>query len=184
MKLRMGLKESSPRTWCEGVRCMKRFSQRDAALYIKAMAPENCVLPEHIEKSARRKVSTGPRQKPEEQLQKAVCDYLALLPGVLYWHTPSSTYVGLMTGAKMNYLAKQKRLGVKRGVPDLAMMFRNKHGAFTLAFAELKIAPNKPTDEQLAFMDTANALGAFTAACYDLEDLKGLLKAAGYTSCA
>ncbi len=122
-----------------------------------------------------------PNRHDEADLQVACCQFLNLHPRILYWATPNSTWIGgEMTGAKMGYLAKQKRMGVRKGVPDICLLFRNKNGATTFCFAELKTPKGSVTEEQDAIMDKANGLGAYTAVVRSIEDLQALLNVAGY----
>lgn len=130
-----------------------------------------------------RALAAKPRAKPrklEEALQRQICAWLDLNPRILYWANPGNTWVGAPTGAKLGYLAKQKTLGVKKGVPDLAMLFRNNNGAPTFVFAELKSATGRATPEQQAFMEDCNARGGYTAVVRSLVDLQLLLGAAGF----
>ena len=132
------------------------------------------------------KTPRKPRQEgqknahPEADLQLVCCQYLDLHKRILWWATPNSTWVGAMTPQKMGYLAKQKRLGVKKGIPDLSLLFRNKHGALTFCWAELKSDTGRPTEEQSAYMDRCNEIGGFTAVVRSVDDLKSLLETAGY----
>ena len=117
---------------------------------------------------------------PEEELQIVCCQYLDQMPRILYWATPNSTWVGEMTGAKMGYLAKQKRLGVKRGIPDLSLFFRNRHGQPTFCFAELKSKKGVTSEEQENYMDKCNDRGGYSAVVKSIDDLKNLLELAQY----
>lgn len=135
--------------------------------------------PPWVAKAAAAKPRARPKRE-EDALQRTVCDYLKAQPRILFWATPANTYVGPMTGAKLGYLAKQKCMGVKKGIPDLCLLFKNKYGALTFCFAELKIGSNKATEEQQSMMDAANAIGAYSAVVRSIEDLRKLLLLAGY----
>lgn len=129
------------------------------------------------EKAASRKSSPRgkDRKHEEDALQIAVCQYLDLFPQILYWATPNSTYIGKPTGAKLGYLAKQKRMGVKRGVSDLCLMLPRRGPDAHILFLELKVGKNDLTDEQTQFMQAAQYRGATCAVIRSLEDVKMIL---------
>jgi len=59
----------------------------------------------------------------EEQEQMVVCQYLDLRH-LSYWHTPNSTFT-----KSWSVKARNTRLGVKAGIPDLFVIINNKlHG--------------------------------------------------------
>ena len=138
--------------------------------------------PAFMDKTPRAKseINTEPRKHPEQDLQIACCKYLDTQPRILYWATPNSLWVGKMTPGKMGYLAKQKRMGLKKGIPDLCLFFRNKHGAPTFCWAELKAQKGVVSDEQTNYMEKCNEMGGFTAVVKSIEDLQNLLNVAGY----
>lgn len=135
-----------------------------------------------IETEKRLKQREQPRKHTEDELQIACCEYLKLHPRILYWSTPNHIFRGANTnnGAFLGYMAKQKRMGLRKGVSDLLMFFRNKDGQPTLACAELKAGYNQLSDDQQAFFDQANQRGAYTMKVKSLEDLQELLRIAGY----
>lgn len=159
-----------------------RQTLRQKANAFMLQAPDGCVKkPAWVDKA----LAAKPRAKPkreEDELQIQLVDWLRTQPRILFWATPANTWVGEMTGAKLGYLAKQKRMGVRAGVPDLTMLFRNRHGAMSLCFAELKRPKRKggTSDAQDEFLDSANARGAFTSVVRSYEDLRSLLDLAGY----
>lgn len=61
-----------------------------------------------------------------------------------------------------------KRTGVTKGVPDIFVMMpaRGFHG---LAI-ELKVKPNKPTPEQLKFLETLNSNGYLAVVRYSADE--------------
>lgn len=67
-----------------------------------------------------------------------------------------------------------KRMGVKKGVSDffLALPLDGYHGFWI----ELKVGKNKPTPEQLAFLDRKTERGYLCAVCWGFEAAKELLK--------
>lgn len=117
---------------------------------------------------------------PEADLQIACVQFLNLHPRILFWATPANTWVGKMTGAKLGYLAKQKRMGVKKGVPDICLFFLNRHNQPTFCFAELKSDKGTASEEQINFMQECHKRGGFSAIIRSLSDMKTLLEVAGY----
>ncbi len=161
---------------------MSRGTKRDNAQAVLDGAPlTGSRIPAQFYKDAARKSRGAKNRKPEEIAQKEIVDWLRTQPAILFWSTPNHFYLnGGDNGRISAYIAKQKSLGMLNGVPDLTIIFRNKHGATAVAFAEVKAGSNKASDAQAAFLDKANGLGCFTAVCYGLDDVKALLKAAGY----
>lgn len=125
-----------------------------------------------------------PRKNLEEDLQIACCKFLDLHPRILYWSTPNHLYRGAQsnTGAFMGYMAKQKRMGLKKGVSDLLMYFKNAQGMPVLCAAELKAGSNKADDDQENFLRAVSAIGGFSGVVKSLDDLQNLLRQAGYSS--
>lgn len=163
---------------------MTRPTRRASALALQAFAREGKALPAFVEKDASRK--TGPRGKDrkheEDDLHVSIVKMLKLLPGTLYWHTPSSFYRGPnSTDGFFGYIAKLKAKGWYAGIPDLCVLFKNIHGATTVVFAELK-KPKGGTvsDTQELFLDKANGIGCYTAKVRDLGEMRGLLGLAGH----
>jgi len=158
-----------------------RPTKRDIAQHILANMPEGRKPPEWCEKAVKRKASPGPRKHPEDDLQVLVYEYLCKLPGTLAWATPNHLlYKKDAKGGQINRMQRQKSMGLLPGASDLNILFKNKHGATVLCLAELKIKPNSPTPEQIAFMEKGNNCGAYTACCYSLNDVIALLLKAGH----
>lgn len=126
------------------------------------------------------KKSRAKRGKPEEILQEALCQYLDTQPRIQYWANNPQVFLGKLTWARIKYLEKLKRMGHKKGIPDLCLKFLNKKGVGTFCFAEVKSLCGTATDEQSDNMLACEARGGFTAIVKSLDDLIELLKAAGY----
>lgn len=135
-----------------------------------------------IETEKRLKQREKPRQHLEEDLQIACCKFLDTQPRILYWATPNHLYAGKNnnSGQFMNYMKRQKRMGLKKGVSDLLMFFKNKNGQPVLIAAELKAGYNKADEEQESFLRSVSSIGGFGGVVKSIEDLQGLLKQAGY----
>ena len=98
----------------------------------------------------------------EYQLQKAVCNYLDL-QGYLYCAS--------MNGQYQKYQSQRNRAkatGMKRGVPDLFIYEPNKH-YYGLAI-ELKVGYNKPTKEQLFWIEQLNKKGYKAVVCNGIDE--------------
>jgi hypothetical protein len=126
------------------------------------------------------------RSYRESDLQRECVRWLRHnCPDILFWHTPNSLF-SPRTGSRADegkrlwYLSQQKEVGLLPGVSDLILIFRSKHGATTIAAAELKAGNNQPTEAQIAFMEKGNNLGMFTSVVKSLDDLKKLLFTSGY----
>lgn len=133
------------------------------------------------EKAASRKSSPRgkDRKHEEDALQIAVCQLLDCYPQILYWATPNARWVGELDRKKLAYLAKQKRMGVKRGVPDLTMLLPLKLNQVGLIFLELKVGDNKATDEQFTFMERAIVRGATCRVVHSVDEVAKILKECG-----
>lgn len=111
--------------------------------------------------------------KKEDSLNIAVANYLRLqYPGVFFSHIPNGGSRNPIEGAKL------KRMGVRRGLPDL-MLFHRKYfkdrSTYAGLFIELKIKPNKPSPEQMFAMDELRKNGWNGSVCYDFESAKTLI---------
>lgn len=73
-------------------------------------------------------------------------------PGVIFWHTPNGEKRDMATAMKL------KRMGVLPGVSDLIIMDGRSFFAM-----EVKAPGEKPTPEQLIFLNTFHATGGKTA---------------------
>lgn len=157
-----------------------KITRREWALAMAAQAPD----PSAYKIPKKRGPRAKPNNQPEQVLQIACCKMLAMLPATLYWSTPNHLWLGkgASHGARMGYMAKQKAMGLLPGATDLVIIFRNSHGATAVVLPELKSEHNKPTDNQQAFADTANALGCYTGVVRSLDDLVAMLRAAGHRS--
>lgn len=161
-------------------RIKRRLTQKEIAQNIQMFAPEGCKLPEWVDRAASRKTG-GARGNPEEDIQREVCEYLEKLPGTLFFAIPNHLYLGRGDwGKKAWYIEKQKRLGLVVGASDLCILFRNIHGAPVTVFAELKAGNNTASDAQQAFLDKANALGAYTGIVKSRHQMMDLLRVAGH----
>ena len=134
-----------------------------------------------VEEMKKAKRQDTPRQHHEEDLQIACCKFLDLHPRILYWSTPNHLYGGTGNrGALMGYMAKQKRMGLKKGVSDLLLYFKNAQGLPVLCAAELKAGYNKADDDQEKFLRAVSTIGGFSGVIKSLDDLQCLLRQAGY----
>ena len=90
------------------------------------------------------------RAQSEFRLHCAVADYLArALPArVLWWHTANGENRSAITGARL------KRMGVKRGMPDLFVYFDGQ-----LIGIELKVGKGRISPDQADVADRLVELG-------------------------
>ena len=87
----------------------------------------------------------------EYQLQKAVCKYLDL-QNVLYCGSMGGNYQ-----AHMSVRIRAKKSGYKRGFPDLFIY--EPRGSYHGLAIELKVGYNKPTVEQLTWLNKLTERG-------------------------
>jgi len=70
---------------------------------------------------------------------------------------------------------RKKRLGCEAGVPDLFFILPDGKAACI----ELKIAPNKPSDSQVGFIEAVKARGCKAAVCYSGKEIQATLECMG-----
>jgi hypothetical protein len=114
--------------------------------------------------------------RPEDAIQRALCQHIELrgVPGLVWFHVPQGNKLGGKISTKGIAIqgAINKGLGVKPGVSDLIFLHNSKFFAL-----ELKAGKNKPTEEQLEFIDRVNATGGFAAWCSGLDAALAWLEA-------
>lgn len=105
----------------------------------------------------------------EDYLQMAVAEYLdmALAPGFRWFHPPNGGSRNVIEAVKL------KRMGVKRGVPDIWIIGPCRfHDYVPMVFViELKIGRNKPTGEQKEWAEFIVNLGGLSAMCRSLDEV-------------
>lgn len=103
----------------------------------------------------------------EDQLQMLCASYLDL-HNILYFHTPNEIK------AKPQYMVKRKKMGVKSGVPDIMILEAQKgYKGFAI---ELKVGYNKPSENQLKWLDELNKRGWKTLITYSFEEFEACIK--------
>src|SRR2546430_10118321 len=92
------------------------------------------------------------RRSPESQDQRAICQHLDArgVPGLVWFAVPNGNKLGGKISAKGIAIqgSINKGLGVKAGVSDLIFLHDSKFFAL-----ELKVGKNRPTEQQLEFID-------------------------------
>ena len=106
---------------------------------------------------------------PEDHLHHQVIGFLtAQYPGVLFHHSP-------MEGRRSKFEQfKLKWLGAKSGFPDLFIFASNRNGN-GLAI-ELKVKPNKCTENQNAWLAALHNRNYKTAVCFSFEEAKAVIE--------
>lgn len=117
------------------------------------------------------KMKRNPFEKylgPEDHLHRQVINYItAQYPGVLFHHSP-------MEGKRSRFEQfKLKWLGAKSGFPDLFIFASNRNGN-GLAI-ELKVKPNKPTENQNAWLSALHNRLYVAEVCYSFEEAKKVI---------
>ena len=107
------------------------------------------------------------RQRPEQLIQRAVCDHLRLrgVRGLIWWATPN--------GGKRSPIeaAIFKGQGVKRGVCDICCLHDSKFFAL-----ELKAEGGRLTEEQREYMDAVNNAGGYATCAVGIDQAVKALK--------
>ena len=86
----------------------------------------------------------------------------------LMYHVPNEGKRSAVTGARM------KQAGLKPGVPDVCLP--TAHGGYVGLYIEMKVKPNKPTENQKQWLRALREAGHFTAICYTWEEAKNLIE--------
>ena len=86
----------------------------------------------------------------------------------LMYHVPNEGKRSAVTGARM------KQAGLKPGVPDVCLP--TAHGGYIGLYIEMKVKPNKPTENQKQWLRALREAGHFTAVCYTWEEAKNLIE--------
>lgn len=123
------------------------------------------------------------RQHPEQSLQMAVVEWLAIAaPGLLYFHVPNA--VNVRGGKRAG--AFNKAMGARPGVADLCFVLPSAHilNVSNVYFIELK-APgtahraSAQSENQKQFQKDCKRVGAPYAICDSIEGVEGTLRAWG-----
>lgn len=67
-----------------------------------------------------------------------------------------------------------KQAGLKSGVPDVCLP--TAHGGYIGLYIEMKVKPNKPTENQKQWLRALREAGHFTAVAYTWEEAKNLIE--------
>ena len=86
----------------------------------------------------------------------------------LLYHIPNEGKRSKRTGARM------KQLGLKSGVPDVCLP--TAHGGYIGLYIEMKVKPNKPTENQKEWLRELRRSGHFTAVAYSFEEAQKLIE--------
>jgi len=108
----------------------------------------------------------------EDELQKAVARLLDH-SGLLWCHVPNGGQRNAITGAKL------KKMGTKRGVPDVLIFSRGcaPDGCYRFPLAlELKVGYNKPSKEQHQWLADLRDEGWRCEVCYSMDNVLKVLR--------
>jgi len=99
------------------------------------------------------------RANPEQAIHRAVVAHLRTrpAPGLVWFHCAQSNYAMNARGVAIQ-AAINKGLGVRKGVSDLILLHHSRFYAL-----ELKARGNKPTVEQLQFLDDVRDADGYAA---------------------
>lgn len=103
-----------------------------------------------------------PYKGKEDEFQKSVAIYLNS-KGATWFHPPNGGTRNIIEATKL------KAMGVKAGVPD-CLIFNNKRGYRGLAL-ELKVGYNKPSENQIVFMNKLSLEGWKCIVSHSLDEV-------------
>jgi len=108
------------------------------------------------------------RRRPEDDLQRTVCQYLDIL-----MHQGRLLYFAVPNGGKRSIVeaARMKRMGTKPGVPDLAVVPQ----IGPVCFIELKSEDGRVSAEQEAWLEKLPLFGCPVAVCRSLDEVREFL---------
>jgi hypothetical protein len=108
------------------------------------------------------------RQRPEAEIQRAVCDHLRLRahPGVLWAHCPNGGSRDVREAVHL------KRMGVLAGVSDLLLWHRGVSYAL-----ELKAPGGRLSEAQLEFLARFEKAGGYSASAEGIDQALAILEA-------
>jgi len=109
------------------------------------------------------------RNRTEQAIQRAVVDYLRVMENLgelFYFHVPNG---GRRSKAEAGIF---KSLGVRAGVPDLALMFPDGR----TAFIEVKAPKGYLSAAQKAFRNTAEGFGFPYADCRSVTEVEAFVR--------
>ncbi len=89
-------------------------------------------------------------------------------PLALLYHVPNGGARSAATAGRL------KAEGVKSGVPDLCLPAAS--GVYHGLYIEMKVKPNKPTAEQVWWLERLNAAGFYAAVCYGWQEGADLIE--------
>ena len=84
------------------------------------------------------------------------------------YHVPNEGKRSRATGARM------KQAGLRSGVPDVCLP--TAHGGYIGLYIEMKVKPNKPTENQKAWLRALREAGHCVAVCYDWKAARNLIE--------
>jgi hypothetical protein len=111
-----------------------------------------------------------PRARPEYDLHCAVVEYIhSVWPTNLAHHAANGEIRNKATAARL------KRMGVRRGVPDLCIPY----GRGRTLWLEIKASKGRTSPQQEAFIERLRAFDHHVAIIRSVEDVKNTFKALG-----
>jgi len=84
------------------------------------------------------------------------------------YHIPNEGKRSKATGGRL------KAQGLKPGVPDVCLP--TAHGGYIGLYIEMKVKPNKPTENQKRWLRALREAGHMVAVCYGFEEARDLIE--------
>lgn len=95
-----------------------------------------------------------------------------LVSDIIHRTYPVAQLYRINTGCVKTATGYQFSTGTPAGFPDLAGYRRSDGRA---VYIEVKVAPNKPTDKQLAFLAQARSAGCLAGVAYSAEEAVNII---------
>ena len=89
-------------------------------------------------------------------------------PDAVFWHTPNGEKRDRRTATKL------RLMGVRAGVPDIALLFRG-----ALHFIELKAGKGRESKDQVEFREQGESAGAHFHLARSIDEFIGIVNAIG-----
>lgn len=84
------------------------------------------------------------------------------------YHIPNEGKRSKSTGARL------KAQGLKAGVPDVCLP--TAHGGYIGLYIEMKVEPNRPTENQKKWLRALREAGHMVAVCYSWDEARKLIE--------
>lgn len=116
-----------------------------------------------------------PRNKFEQELQIAVCNYLSYLGLSFYAIINQQPMSHHNRSSAMINTQMLKRQGLKKGIPDLCVTHSSELGYHGL-YIELKSDKGRLSQDQVSWQNTLMKLGYYCVVCRSIDDVIAVIE--------